>query len=303
MMWTNNTSAQIKLSIERTLLLPDFPSASALEWYNNRLYVVGDDATHLLVLDGDYQRIDSFTMFAGTDKRIAKKSKPDLEAATIIDVAGTPNLLLVGSASTSENRSVAWLLPLNHEKLSDTKGQAFDTRPFFEQVIKSGIAEINVEGVTSMHHNLLLANRGNKTNPANYLLLTKPDFWNADTNRPHICELQLPVANCGISGLAYVAESDVLIFTASQEDTQDAIQDGAIGDSYLGFVFRINNKKNAHKLQPDNFINLAQNHAAFAGAKIESVCVESSTKNRMVLHLCADNDDGQSTLYKVAVTL
>jgi hypothetical protein len=35
------------ITIEKTVLLKDFPSGSSLEYFENKLYLVGDDAKNL----------------------------------------------------------------------------------------------------------------------------------------------------------------------------------------------------------------------------------------------------------------
>src|SRR5437870_2354775 len=71
------------LRIEKSLLLNDFPSGSSLEYFNDRLYLGGDDATKLLVLDTNYDRTDSITLFESELTRIPKNVKADLEASAI----------------------------------------------------------------------------------------------------------------------------------------------------------------------------------------------------------------------------
>src|SRR4028118_2317958 len=78
-----NSAAQ-KIKLLKKTHLPDYPSASALEFYNGRLYVIGDDASSILVLDKEHQFIDSIHLFPSKEKRIDKAIKPDLEASSII---------------------------------------------------------------------------------------------------------------------------------------------------------------------------------------------------------------------------
>src|SRR5215212_6881198 len=69
--------------ITKTELL-NFPSASSIEFHNDRLYVLGDDARNLAILDKNYKLLDTITLFPGDGLRIPKKIKADLEASTII---------------------------------------------------------------------------------------------------------------------------------------------------------------------------------------------------------------------------
>jgi hypothetical protein len=45
-----------------SLLLTDFPSGSSINYYDGKLFLVGDDANDILILDTDYKKIDSKLM-------------------------------------------------------------------------------------------------------------------------------------------------------------------------------------------------------------------------------------------------
>jgi hypothetical protein len=288
----------MKIILNKILQLPDFPSASALEWQDGKLYVIGDDATHILVLDGDYNLVEKINLFPSVEKRIPKKIKPDLEAATIVSIDGEANLLLVGSGSKDAERDVVKLVALKENY--DTK--TYITSHFFAQVRNAGVAEINIEGATIFGEQILLANRGNKTNPGSLLIKAPIHFWETiNAENITINQLILPDAAAGISGLETDAQNDLLLFTASKEETLNAFDDGAIGDSFIGWVANFSSKINNAEIMPDAFINLTQSHPSFQGKKIESICLESAIGNLLTIHLCADNDDGESTLFKITL--
>lgn len=290
----------MKITLEKILQLSDFPSASALEWQDGKLYVIGDDATHILVLDGDYNPLEKITLFPSEEKRIPKKVKPDLEAATIINIETEPFLLLVGSGSKDAERDVIKLVALkeNHDI------KTYATTNFFTQARKAGIVEINIEGAAVFGSQILLANRGNKTNPGSLLIKAPVHFWeNVNSDNIVVSQLILPDAAAGISGLEADGQNDLLLFTASKEETLNAFDDGTIGDSFIGWVSHFSNKINDAEIMPDTFINLTGSHPSFQGKKIESICLESAVGNVLTIHLCADNDDGESTLFKISVEL
>ena len=62
----------------------------------------------------------------------------------------------------------------------------------------------------------------------------------------------------GVSGLTYSDKHEFLIFTVSSEDTKDAIADGKIGKSYLGFIDNIYRKiyREKEKLKINTLIDL-----------------------------------------------
>jgi hypothetical protein len=105
----------------------------------------------------------------------------------------------------------------------------------------------------------------------------------------------------GISGLYYSRRSDKLIMTVSTEATSSVYEDGAIGKSYLWIVNNINSKRNWKGINPNKVIDLEEVDSRFKGQKIESVCIISETRDFLHLVMVADNDNGSSTLFRMAV--
>ena len=62
-----------------------FPSASAIEYNQGKIFVLGDDAPYLLALDTAYKTLDTVHYINDTSYRIAKNLKPDIESATIVN--------------------------------------------------------------------------------------------------------------------------------------------------------------------------------------------------------------------------
>src|SRR5258708_422289 len=84
--------------------LNNYPSASSIEYYDGKLYLMGDDATNLLVLDTSLNIVDSIPLISYPGHRIPKDVKPDLEASALY----ADNLFLFGSGSLSPYRSSGW---------------------------------------------------------------------------------------------------------------------------------------------------------------------------------------------------
>lgn len=280
--------------------LKDFSSASAIEFYNEKLYVVGDDSRSLLVLDKDYRVIESLELFKGESHRIPKKEKSDLEASTIVQYKNKPYLFVAGSSST-ETREVFFLFPLdgmlNYERLSASS--------FCDSLREQDLKNLNLEGLTIVDDILVFANRANLGHPHNHLIAASSAFIaQPDQLLPKLMLFMVdndPDTVKGVSGLAYIKSLDMLVFTASIEATASTYEDGAIGDSFLGYVTNFSSQLKKEKITADTLFNLSYVDAAFNGEKIESVTVESAGKN-IILHLVADNDDGTSTLFKVQLT-
>lgn len=314
-----------EITLLHTLLLPDFPSASAVEYFDGRLYLIGDDATCILVLDKDYQFIESIPIADAPGKRIAKAEKPDFEASALITWKGQTYLLASGSLAT-EKRCQLLLVPLQAEvpgsdqplppmngpaiaaaKLSANLQRINYPPAFIPQLLATGIHELNIEGATLIGNTLLLSNRGNDAFPVNQLILIANGFWEEE-QVPLFSVLPLTLGTptpvfAGVSELCYVAEKDLLLCTLSSEATTNAYDDGAIGDSYIGWIVDISQKLAQPSLVIEGWVNLAAADPAFKMEKIEGICVEGIREDHLVLHLVSDNDGGESRLFKVALTL
>ncbi len=277
-----------------------YPSASAIEFFNKQFFVMGDDASNLLLLDSNLLVTDSIQLFSFTEKRIPKAIKPDLEAMTIVRDSNQLRLLILGSGSLAPYRNIALLIdPLTRQV------DSIRLDLFYQRLLANGFNEINIEGACTIQNSIILSNRGNKTLPKNYLVFTSGSFWKDQAISPITV---VPVGFStdsmvfnGVSGMSYAPKGDRLIMTVSTEDTRNALEDGAIGKSYLWIVKNISSKRNLKAINPDQVIDLDELDSRFKGQKIESVCVTKETKKSIHLVLAADNDDGSSTLFKMIV--
>lgn len=283
--------------LQEIKVLPSYPSASGIDFYNNQFFVIGDDANNLLILDSTLTISDSLQLYNFTENRIPKKVKADLESILITD---SKKLLLLGSGSLAPYRNTAWLFdPVTKQKDS----VRLDT--FFQRLHLFGLKEINIEGACLIPDAIVLSNRGSKGFPKNHLVFTSQLFWEKQETSPITSILIGTNTDSstfnGISGLSYAANSDQLILTVSTEDTRNNIEDGAIGKSYLWMVKNISTKKSWKAINPNTKIDLEEIDSRFKGQKIESVCVTKETKDFIYLTLVADNDNGSSTLFRLVV--
>jgi len=283
-----NHKPSVKLLTTQSL---SFSSASAIEFYKDKLYIFGDDATYLLILSPEYKVLDTVHYLPKANGRLPKESKPDIESAMIMTKDGLPVLASVGSMSDTLRWNV---IKLSLDSLS------FTTIEFFKKGTSfPSIKEINIEGSCMVGNTIVFSNRANLKNQMNYLL-----FWNGkDAVTTKKMALPKDEKLPGISGLYYVKEKDLLLFTASEEATTNAIEDGEIGESYIGWITNFLQKMNAQQLSADGFLKLLDFDNAFSKEKIESLCVERVQGNNLLLHLVADNDDGQSRIFKVELRL
>ncbi|HEY0040378.1 MAG TPA: hypothetical protein VGB71_06925, partial [Flavisolibacter sp.] len=230
----------------------NFPSASAAEFYKNRLFVFGDDAPYLLILSPNYDALDSVVYLPNVTGRIPKEEKPDIESTTISIKNGEAILYAFGSMSTEKR---AGMLEYNPQTRS-MKAAGF----LPSNMVIPGISALNIEGSCTVKDRMVFSNRANIANPINHLVFINPD--SSTTTK----KISLPAGKlvAGLSGLYYAQEKDLLLFTASEEETASTFKDGAIGDSYLGWIENFSSKMNANEFIPDQYVKLSSVNKAFA---------------------------------------
>jgi hypothetical protein len=294
----------------KSSLLKDFPSGSSINYYDRKFYLVGDDATNLLILDNEYNQVDSIRLFDYPEKRIPKSEKADFESSTILLLNNIPHLFIIGSAST-EKRKKTLLLPVQNDHAAHNLFQPFFYKDAFLQQLKAkGISELNIEGSTVLKDSLILSNRGNITNPINHLVIIPTAAINAPAQQTTIpfsvISLNLPANGknfMGVSDLCYIESKDILLISLSSEATTNSYDDGVISDSYIGWIYDITKKIHNTSVELDELINLTDVDPAFAVQKIEGVCVAAVNDSQWDIHLVSDNDNGESNLFHIKVTM
>jgi hypothetical protein len=277
--------------------LENYPSASGIEYFYDKYYVIGDDANSMIILDSGLQIVDSIRFYSFAEKRIPKEVKADLESITTLSDG---KLLILGSGSLSPYRNTGWFIdPVTKQ----TDSLRLDT--LYQRLKANYLPQVNIEGVTAIPGFILMANRGNKGQPKNHLVFAPKDFWIDQSYCKITTALIGPGGDstnfAGISGLDYSNRSDRLLITVSTENTSSATKDGAIGKSYLWIVNNFSTKKKWKAINPDKVIDLDDLDSRFKGHKIESACILSERGAELKLLLAADDDNGNSTLFTVLV--
>lgn len=304
----NNNEIKIFLSNPETFDLTDIPSASGIEFYNDKFYLVGDDIPWLFILNQELKIIDK-TKISGIDSLIAgrtpKDVKADFESIGINHQIGNNQLVIVSSGSMVDSRDTAYIVALDNFEIIASK----NIRSLFEKIkLDAKLAkdnEINIEGLVFTENHGFLFHRGNVSE--NFIArINKSEllyYLEGSSTLPgfEIFWFNLPVYRnvvSGFSGACLHPEGTGIIFTASMEATVNEIDDGSILGSYLGYIpFETlsEGKYSAALFEYDG--NILEK-------KIESICVvdnENTKNNTRKLNLIAitDNDDGTSDFIKI----
>jgi len=287
----------MKIKYSHKVIL-DYPSGSALEFYNDMLLVVGDDVNHILCLDKDWKESTTIKLFDFDGVRIPKPEKPDLECATIIN----DMMYVIGSGSKSPQRDVAFIVDL-----SDNKIKKISTASFYAIFRdRNLVAEMNIEGFTDCKDKLLFFNRGNTQQPNQLIITDQKILKKQFPDKFKVMPVNIGTLNqiaLGISGACYDEQNDVLFLTASAEDTNNAYDDGEIIGSTLAVVYNAYQKLDNQSLEIDVLIELDTIDNDFHKQKIESICITKQNDKDYTCALVADNDDGKSVLFEITIEI
>lgn len=289
----------MKLELTDFKELTDYPSASGIECYEDKVYLVGDNAKDILVLNKKWKKPELIPLFNAPGDTIPKNEKADLEAMSLVWIDKKPFLMALGSGSTA-NRNKGVLI-----NLKNNQPQFFDLSVFYDRLKKTVITDLNIEGLALVNDYFVLVNRANKTNPLNYLIITGNNFWKKQKDAPiQVVRVDFGAGapqGLGISGMTYSDYHEDLFLTISTEDTPNAFEDGPIGKSYLGVIENLYRKigREKEKMKVNSLIHLASADDRFSGYKIESVSIQSEKDHSIKLQLVADNDTSSSYLFKV----
>lgn len=296
-----NRTTAIKMTIVDQKIYEKIPSGSGIAVHNNTAYIIGDDATHVFLLDlksGEETKIPITGLNPDT-YRVAKELKHDFESASIINRDGQRYLMAIGSGGKAIVRDSMMLLNISNH--ADCR--MFSLTGLYDYLrikTKTGINQWNIEAATVAGGNLILANRGTNS-------LISLDFknflaWiqNPTSNFPtvNIYTLQLPsIQNkeARLSGLCTRSDTEIL-FCASVEDTPNWISDGPVLGSFIG-SYSLSRKAVTfvHLLKKDSGEPISE--------KVESLDILETNNNKTINVIAiADNDKGSSKIFNIHIS-
>ena len=266
-----------------------YPSGSTICFINDLFYIMGDDASEILVLNDKLVEVERIPLFPKDENiRIPKAFKADIEASVVIRHNGIECILFLGSGSVSPHRDYAYLFEPESKNFS-----RIDFSDFYDQ-LRNQFAQLNIEAATMLGSSLALGIRANRSNPDNYIALASPGKLSPEFQRKVL--LKIPVEHTGISGMDYDGERDILFITFSSENTSNSYDDGEIGESYLGIIQEAADQIQKNELYISSLIKLSDLGPEFKLQKVESVALTSDHRQLLVV---ADNDQGNTSLFLI----
>jgi hypothetical protein len=279
-----------------------FPSSSAIVYHQKKLFVIGDDSRDVMVLDRGYRKIDSMRIFDVGTWRVGRMVKTDIESAVILG-GRKKKIFLIGSGSSSVRKKIL-VVPLRKKKRKEIT--VIDMKRFYDSLPDS-IGLINIEGAFLRKNEFVLGNRRGLNQNNNFLItVAEESFLSGNADGIRLKKILTPDSvkpAPGISDLHMVRGGKTLLITFSSEQSESPLEDGAIGDSYLGWIKDIDSAMSGGDLRLDGMINLTKIDPAFGVQKIEGVCSEKGSGGKLIVHLVSDNDDGKSRIFKVELSV
>lgn len=275
----------------------NYPSGSTVNFYKDRLYLMGDDAPDMLILDTCFVIKKRVPIFSSETQRIIKRIKPDIEAGDFIQAADGASLWLFGSGSVKPHRDSLFVYNTSTRQI-----RRKDISVLYDQIEQLGAQGLNIEAAALVRQKMLLGHRAVALKP-NYLISIPYRSLNLQTATPKLIAVKQPETTAGISGMAYDGVNDRLFLTFSTEDTANSYSDGETGDSFLALIDNISAKYESDSLSIDAWLPLASVDASFKKMKIESVAITRYAAKEYHLILVADNDDGNTIVYKLWISL
>jgi hypothetical protein len=292
---------QLKLLSRK--VLQDIPSASGIELFNNRYYIIGDDSSWLHILDQNFNALENIALLKKeklSNTAIEKKHKPDFESMTFANIEGEEVLFIFGSGSKPKKRDkLVAIFPAKQHK-----AQRFSLEELYNVLRKNTIGKnhkLNIEAAAADNEKLYLFHRGNISGRNTVFAFPLSSFAayvlndNAELPSYTVAEYALPVLDTIASGFsgASMLDKNRILFSASVENTANEIDDGSVLGSYIGIL---DLKSKAMKCE------LLQEEQTTLPLKIESVCLKHSNGNIHTLLAVTDSDGGASELLKLELS-
>lgn len=279
-------------------ILKEIPSASGLERWSDRYFIIGDNSPWLF--ETDTLGVTLVKHRIGSNEEpdvIPKEQKHDFEAMCTLDWNGEQVLFLFGSGSKWPYRNKGIAFSVTQQKMLET----YDLTAFYEGISEKAKIkqdEFNIEAATSLNGKLYLFNRGE-----NKVIIMKVKdfiaFLFGETKLPKmkVYSLDLPEIEgivSGFSGAATDEKNGKILFTASVENTSDWVQDGEVLGSFIGIF----DPEKLHQHYTPHTALIADETGPLK-VKVESITLDESSDNKYHCALVTDSDGGASELVKI----
>jgi hypothetical protein len=309
----------MKATIIKKAILEDLPSASGMEVINGIIYIVGDNSPYLYKLDHSLKVLEKIELYKAElkDGVIPKPVKPDLESMAKLSINNYPHILMLGSGSKSPYRDVACLvkLPTNYNRKHVVThiniAELYNLLRSNDEIMNGG--ELNLEGAAVSKDNFIIFNRSSSGSKSVALYFNLEEFveylqgHTEMTPFPVIRDYDLPSINNVKSGFSGAdVFDDKLFFTLAVENTTNAIDDGEVFGSFVGWMpaSKVSNMKGSTKDENtiQGTVQLMYDDKPYIG-KVESISVYEKDADKYIALAVTDSDGGDSEILMLEIEL
>lgn len=290
--------------IRERRVIPGLLSASGVERIGSYYFVIADDYPDLFSLDADWNLVATTPLFRSDTRRgerIAKQNKPDLEAMCAVEWQGRTELLCFGSGSKSPARDVCYRIDVT-DPASPQNVRAVSLTALYDALrANSGIVgahTLNLEAATTRGDRLLLFQRGNISGINSVMEYDTRAFMEYldNTTLPvpasKVMVFALPQLRNRYAGFSAASTfGGSILFSASVEDTDNEIDDGATLGSFIGRI-------DGNELQ---WICAVEQDSAIAPVKIEGISILEADANGFEILAVTDNDADASEVLHIQI--
>lgn len=275
----------MKITIEKRVQL-NGTGFSALEYHEGNLIAIADNSEGIFVFNREGELLEKL----GDTSVLAKKEKPDFEAASFVVWNEIPYFMRTASGST-ENRMKCSLLEWQTKQETVFSLQNFFH--FYQKTVNLNLAEINIEALVFQEDNLLFFNRSNNE----MIRVSMEDFMQClqDASfepKMEVTKLVLGELNgcfLGISGACTFGKT--IYFTASAERTSNWYDDGEVAGSVIG-SFSLDDTNQVIDFK----YSIIQLENEIIPTKLEGITTDGHS-----FYAIADNDDKPAEFFRISI--
>lgn len=292
----------MKLSLLKQATLNGIASASCVEYAQGNIYVVGDDSHFMYVLKYDLSVLHKIPLVENPiEGRVPKKQKTDIECITPLTINGYPHLLLLGSGSKSPQRDKGYLIKLPTPYNKKHIVWPLDFSRWYHllrmQLSLEGItSELNLEAAATSEEYVYIVNRGSNT-IFRFDLVEMIEFVQGHMDGipfPTTFQTSLPAKSnvpFQITGADIFEER--FFFTATAENTDNAIDDGEIMGSLIGELQFAGGQKTRGAVATEAKVEVLsyQEIQTNIPLKVESIAVYEKENENSYIGLAVSDDD------------
>lgn len=274
---------------------------SGIEQIGEHLYLIPDDAPYLLKANQAWDHFEKIGLFPEQSWPLTpmhKAEKPDFEGLATVFWQGRHHVLLVGSGSTEQRKSIRLFDP-EQGRIHTLYDQA-DYDFFEQQVIACAGDELNLEAACANDRHVFIFQRGHLDQQHWVMQFDLAQFCAGQPlaqawQRTFYLDLpQIEQHSSGISGACWLDHAGLMACTASVETSANSYDDGKVLGSMIGLITATGDTL--------GWMTLCDPDGHPLPIKVEGIVAHSQQGPAVDVWLVTDSDGGDSEIIHAQIT-